>query len=930
MKNEKTGKIKTVRGSVLFTTVSVMALLIIFLTGALALASSANNRAHKSYASSQASYNARAAIDSFTQAMINDAGIAAAVHDMGTNGLQPKLTIGGGDWTKDSSNGWGTIGYYDSTGEFVEGYIDIRPTNNTGEYAWDPKGGKDEKGEWVKLTEFKITATAKYGREEETVTAYLKTQIKEEEDVTVVKGLQSLGKVDTGSSSIIYSGLGLGLNLSGNAAKDQVYDYTSARYATRTELSYINGSIKINTSNAELGVYTNKSKTVIMGNMQMNNNDDFIFVDYDASKVQTQQDVPLLFVNGLLDICAKQFVTDLSKAKASNPFNIFAGTINLADCPFQIGSADLYLMDSVDGRSYAFAGKNISHGKNVISGNGDTNQSQLYKWTSNIEGKNGYENTEGGNIFCKGDLDLSKCTINGDVRVEGNCTISGDTTITGRLVVGGSLTISGDKNNISPSNVYYGVGCNWDKKALANKIGSSIKAGYTPVNNIPNYYAFVVDTKMPDNSGYQGAKGENLSWNNGSIQYSTNDVVVYYRYDTQFDPNWTPEQQIEHIDGDFGCKLSPDELGISMWIDGREGKTMNLLENQSDGEITYYDSTNNRVVPQSSALDLTGFPEGITAIYPTNMTRENIYGEDVFDEEEGRPLFEAAPSETKLITTIQEARKALGLDPSSGEASKAQYDAMTLLANKQLTKKNAEGKDEVDLDKFQKYGEGYTAVTNKMEISGYNNYYFKGDITGDNNDYTATIKTGSKDVNVILDNVTINQGTKLIVDTTGDAGGGKGNITFYVLGNLNINKGEITHIDVDKQNAVVNYKDDFGITFYGVGGSKINFDDSQSRLVGSFKMPYTKFIVGNISPSGEHSVDYTDEYKNKVNKYKETANDENRAHMIGNGIFEEAKTPNDFVLIYTETGNKAGAGNGSRTLFSATNDIYELSYYAAS
>ena len=63
----KTENRKTLRGSVLFTVICVMALLIIFLTGTLALASASSNRAHKSYASSQASYTARAAIDAFVQ-----------------------------------------------------------------------------------------------------------------------------------------------------------------------------------------------------------------------------------------------------------------------------------------------------------------------------------------------------------------------------------------------------------------------------------------------------------------------------------------------------------------------------------------------------------------------------------------------------------------------------------------------------------------------------------------------------------------------------------------------------------------------------------------------------------------------------------------------------------------------------------------------
>ena len=65
----KTEKKKTLRGSALFTVVAVMAILILFLTGTLALASASNSRAHKSYSVSQASYTARSAIMSFRKAM---------------------------------------------------------------------------------------------------------------------------------------------------------------------------------------------------------------------------------------------------------------------------------------------------------------------------------------------------------------------------------------------------------------------------------------------------------------------------------------------------------------------------------------------------------------------------------------------------------------------------------------------------------------------------------------------------------------------------------------------------------------------------------------------------------------------------------------------------------------------------------------------
>ena len=77
---------RSFRGTVLFTTVSVMALLIIFLMGTLVLASASNSRAHKSYATSQASYTARAAVDSFIRAMSDKPEIAAAVEGLADGG----------------------------------------------------------------------------------------------------------------------------------------------------------------------------------------------------------------------------------------------------------------------------------------------------------------------------------------------------------------------------------------------------------------------------------------------------------------------------------------------------------------------------------------------------------------------------------------------------------------------------------------------------------------------------------------------------------------------------------------------------------------------------------------------------------------------------------------------------------------------------
>lgn len=82
----KTEKKRTLKGSILFTVVSVLALMVIFMTSALALASSANKRAHKTYSNSQATYTARAAIDSILAAVGTDNNFASAVESLSENG----------------------------------------------------------------------------------------------------------------------------------------------------------------------------------------------------------------------------------------------------------------------------------------------------------------------------------------------------------------------------------------------------------------------------------------------------------------------------------------------------------------------------------------------------------------------------------------------------------------------------------------------------------------------------------------------------------------------------------------------------------------------------------------------------------------------------------------------------------------------------
>ena len=89
---------KRAAGSVLFTVVAVLMIMIVFLVGTLAIASSANKRSHNSYSTTQAQYTARTGIDSVIAAVITNSDIADAVDNLARNGtigdtLAPTIAI---------------------------------------------------------------------------------------------------------------------------------------------------------------------------------------------------------------------------------------------------------------------------------------------------------------------------------------------------------------------------------------------------------------------------------------------------------------------------------------------------------------------------------------------------------------------------------------------------------------------------------------------------------------------------------------------------------------------------------------------------------------------------------------------------------------------------------------------------------------------
>lgn len=480
MKTEKNNRL---RGTVLFTVVAVMALLIIFLTGTLALATASNNRAHKSYSSSQASYTAKTAITGFTQALEASEEVRNKIVNLGIDGnsniIHPTITFNEGG-SQDRT--MGRVGYWDEHGVWHDNQITVErenlanPTdpNNPAKTEWVYDWKETQK--WVQIEKVKITATARVGREESTVTAYLtkmpgdpgETETVPTNPRTNTGGIKGLNTVGDGvfKNGGRYTG-GMGIGLSGDGEtnnKNHTYELRNSCDLSTT-LSFINGDVYMGEGTFSINVNYNiadkpVSQTVVNGSLIMKN-DSLVRLENKIQHNFTQQQIPYLYVNDCLylqnqayivvskddydnrnerDLYNKQHVGD-----ACQPYNVFAGTIHANNNSY-ILHGDLYLMDKYDaGKKYTVTAENNTmeavQGDNYFGG---TNSNHLYQWaydTVNLTASQNY--SEGGNIYCNGNLTLGGSVIDGDVRVVGDCTIKGDTSIDGDLYVGGKLSVSG-------------------------------------------------------------------------------------------------------------------------------------------------------------------------------------------------------------------------------------------------------------------------------------------------------------------------------------------------------------------------------------------------------------------------------------------------------------------------------------------------------
>lgn len=468
----KTEKKRTLKGSVLFTVVSVLALMIIFMTSALALASSANKRAHKSYSASQASYTARAAIDSILAAVGTDNNFASAVAGISSGGSIP-VEVGINE---------------PSLGKITNAKVSYAGTMS----IFDP-----ESKMWVEKNVLEITADVTLNGETTSITSRVIQD-------PVVKSDDGPGYLTMGGRGFTANGGtimgGTYINM-GQGPKESASDPV-AHWSTLTDSSYFRykeGDPKVITledhaywtndtithsiqnkyeapfvingnyaATVDIGhYYTEKGKgAVIWGNLTYTQAK-AISVEYsDSLKAELDKggykftEIPYMFVDGTMDIVPNMTIG--VKSDSGYPFNLFAGAINTKEMSGTTGRASIYLMDA-DKTSTLQLNTNSPFGNWVDS---------FYS--------GGESYTKTGGIYSKGSVAFTgnKLEVGGNLRVEKDLSISQDLTVDGDLVVGGTLNITGGTLKVNSGKIYAG-------NVTGNNIqshGGGLKAGYTQGN----------------------------------------------------------------------------------------------------------------------------------------------------------------------------------------------------------------------------------------------------------------------------------------------------------------------------------------------------------------------------------------------------------------------------------------------------------------
>ena len=444
----KTEKIKKVGGSVLFTVVAVMTLLVVFMAGTMILVSSANHRSHINYSTAQTTVTSRTVAESTLKALtLSPKNVAYEDYFFSVNESNPRIEIPVSLAASDANAALGTLGDIENVVVTYEGKMNFYSNGSTDGLL---EGESAEKG-WKERDVIKVTSNVNLGRSKSSTSIYL---VVDPPNGDPGGGGGGAGFVTTGGADFacqtgLYGGAYINLPKR-SETEDDDYDVPSTYRSSYTMTlvnagsvaeadAVFNGNLALGNSNGF--IFPTKGKGVtIWGDMLFNSNDHFrAFVNTDnINGTLDFNEIPFIYVDGKLTSSTENAkpqieLTDIAGNAISNvPLNLFCGSVDIQKANAFTIKSDIYCMDAGE--------------TSVFESNEGT---KLQAWSASVINRtlsNDAQAYFAGNLFSKGNVKIKGgnggMTVDGDVRIAGDLDLN-ELTNGQKLVVGGDLVVGG-------------------------------------------------------------------------------------------------------------------------------------------------------------------------------------------------------------------------------------------------------------------------------------------------------------------------------------------------------------------------------------------------------------------------------------------------------------------------------------------------------
>lgn len=418
-----------VKGTVLYTVVSVMMIMIVFVMASLTIASIASKRSYNTYFKNQALYSARSVTESTIQALQNNSALKSSVGNLNASNSKVNITVKDSSGSDRLPDGMGTVN--DVTVEYVgKDAIDDKFVAGTGKNI------------------IKVSATVTLGGQESTFSRYVLAASISKDGPGA--GLLSFGSIEgEGSTSMNIYGSTQQFNspLPDSIKTDVSADWTLLKNsAGLTGGATFNSNVYLNTNTAAYlkagqGVY-------VAGSLITENGPEFISLN-PYSDYADYTKIPHIYVR---NVFLKENPSWTLGASNSLPINMYVGTMGSNSKPITnfVSYGDIYAYDEFTGSSaktLTYKGSTYTY-EEGLSVFGDTaGTGVIKKWVTNLMGEP-TSSSMGGNFYTNGALKVNGngSTFEGDVIAKNKVMMEA----TGSVSVGDSLVTGSDlsfKNN---------------------------------------------------------------------------------------------------------------------------------------------------------------------------------------------------------------------------------------------------------------------------------------------------------------------------------------------------------------------------------------------------------------------------------------------------------------------------------------------------